>query len=136
MLGYEPALAAEGRILATINKLLLRGLNGMITQQESSNALTGHALLVAKSDQENKQNDCRANRGNHPDRSPVMNDGACGRRCSIHIDDLAADPASYEHADTVGNEDDQPLRGGAQGLRRLRVDKDLSGDEEEVVADA
>ena len=65
-----------------------------------------------------------------------MGDDASGGRGGVHVDDFAADPASDEHADAVGEKDDEPLRGGAQGLRRFHIDVNLTGDEEEVVADA
>ena len=65
-----------------------------------------------------------------------MTDDAGGGCGGVHVDDFAADPTADEHADAVGEEDDEALGGGAQGLRRFHVDVDLTGDKEEVVADA
>src|SRR6185312_3990990 len=74
--------------------------------------------------------------GDHPDSAPVVGDDAGGGCYGIGVDDFAADPAADEHADAVGEEDDEALGGGAQGDWRFHIDVDLTGDKEKVVADA
>ena len=60
--------------------------------------------------------------------------GGIGRRVAIHH--RARDESADEIAEAVGDEVDQPLRGGANSFPRSLVSVNLAADEEEIVADA
>src|SRR5688572_14372575 len=93
----------------------------------------GVLLGLARSEEQRKQNEYRCGAGgrHEPDLIPgVAVPHAEG------INDAARGPGADEHADTPRDECEKSLRSGPEIRSRAAIDVDLSGDEEEVVADA
>ena len=86
----------------------------------------------AEEQREQHEHRRRRRRREQPDAIPGV--ATAGQR--ERIDDAAGDPGADEHPDAERDEGDESLRRGAQVRRRLLVHVDLSGHEEEVVADA
>src|ERR1700732_3069331 len=99
----------------------------MTGRRDSSRRLTGRSLLVAKPNQENKQNDGRPNRRNHPDRSPIMRERSPSRGIGVEIDHPTGKIGAKKHPDSVSNKGNQSLSRGAQGGRSLLVHGNLPG---------
>src|SRR5580704_16898667 len=87
--------------------------------------------LVAESRGEEEENHSCKDGWVQPDRVPVVN--TCER---IVVIDEACGPEADQHADAVGGEGDQSLRGGLMRNTRLGVGVDLTANEEEVITDS
>src|SRR6266571_2048034 len=86
----------------------------------------------AEEQREQDEDGGRAGGRNHPDAFPGM------RPLSLDetVDDAPGCPRADEHPDAERDERDEALRRGAQIARGPAVHVDLSGNEEEIVADA
>ena len=73
--------------------------------------------------------------GQRPELRPLIQRQRA-RGAEESVVDLAGDQAADQHADSVGDEHQKPLRLATHRRRRLLVDVDLAGHKEEVVTDA
>src|SRR5258708_12541290 len=108
---------------------------GAVIPWRSAAAGSG-AVLIAKANPKEDQDESGSDGGDHPNGPPVVQNSARRGGLCVEVHDSAANPRANEHADSVGDESNQTLSGCAQCLRRFLLYLDLARAEQQIAADS